>query len=180
MASQRLAACRGNGACARLLIVVVVREAHRIMTGSALPTRRTVLTAAGAVAAGAALAACGGENDDDAGTSTGGTTPSPEDTAAGGGGDVLVAGAEVPVRGGVILADQELVVTQPESGTYKAFSAICTHQACTVGSVEDDVIMCPCHGSRYSADDGSVLNGPATRALAETAVTFDGTNVVRA
>ena len=150
------------------------------MTGSALPTRRTVLAAAGAVAAGAALAACG--DDDDAGTSSGGTTnPTPEDTAAGGGGaETLVAGAEVPVRGGVILADQELVVTQPEAGTYKAFSAICTHQQCTVGSVEDDVITCPCHGSRYSAEDGSVLNGPATRALAETAVTFDGTNVVRA
>ena len=31
--------------------------------------------------------------------------------------------------------DVAVVVTQPEAGTYKAFSAICTHQGCLVGSV---------------------------------------------
>ena len=28
------------------------------------------------------------------------------------------------------------MVTQPEEGDFKAFSAICTHQKCTVTSVE--------------------------------------------
>jgi len=31
----------------------------------------------------------------------------------------------------------------------------------------DDEIVCPCHGSRFSATDGSVVNGPATAPLAE-------------
>ncbi len=152
------------------------------MSGPALPSRRTVIAAAGAVAAGTALAACGGDDDGDAETAPdGATAPAPQDTGGTeGGGEVLVAAADVPVGGGVILEEQKVVVTQPAAGTFKAFTAVCTHQACIVASVSDDVIQCACHGSRYSAEDGSVLNGPATAGLAEKAVTSDGTNVVLA
>ena len=44
--------------------------------------------------------------------------------------------ATVPVGGGVILTKDEVVVTQPEAGTFKAFSAVCTHQGCLVGLVD--------------------------------------------
>ena len=46
--------------------------------------------------------------------------PSPESGRAAAGG--LVATAEVPVGGGVILEKQKVVVTQPTEGTFKAFS----------------------------------------------------------
>lgn len=152
-----------------------------------LMPRRTMLrgVAAGgaAVAGGALLAACG----DDA---TGGGSPSPAPNSgpttepggsgSDGGSDVLVATAEVPAGGGVILPDAEVVVTQPTAGDFKAFSAICTHQGCTVGDVAGGVIICPCHGSQFSVEDGSVTAGPAPSPLPEVAITVDGKNVVRA
>ena len=56
----------------------------------------------------------------------------------------------VPVGGGVILADEQVVITQPQEGVFQAFSAVCTHQGCVVSEVSDGTINCPCHGSRYS------------------------------
>lgn len=67
----------------------------------------------------------------------------------------------VPVGGGIILDGSDTVVTQPEAGEFRAFSATCTHQGCQVSDVRDNVINCYCHGSRFSAEDGSVLSGPA-------------------
>jgi Rieske Fe-S protein len=145
------------------------------------PSRRRVLAIAAVTGAGGALlAACGG--DDTAGTEPagpGGDGSTPAGTgSAGGPGTALVATSKVPVKGGVILEKQRIVVTQPDAGTFKAFSAVCTHQACTVGSVKDNVISCPCHGSAYHATDGSVKNGPATRGLTAVPVTVDGGEVV--
>ena len=58
---------------------------------------------------------------------------------------VLAAVADVPVGGGVILTDRDVVVTQPVPGTFKAFSATCTHQGCAVNEVANGTINCPCH-----------------------------------
>jgi Rieske Fe-S protein len=88
-----------------------------------------------------------------------------------------VATADVPVGGGVILSDADYVVTQPTKGTYKAFSKICTHQGCKVGSVADGVIKCPCHGSEFSITDGSVKHPPASKPLPESATTVAGSKV---
>jgi Rieske Fe-S protein len=132
--------------------------------------RRTVLRGAGAAGALAAtaplLAACGAATAEGDGGSGG----------ADGGGGVTVATGDIPVEGGVISG--QVVVTQPETGTYKAFSAICTHQSCTVSSIESNVIHCACHNSQFSASDGSVIQGPATSALPAKAVTVSGDSVV--
>lgn len=88
-----------------------------------------------------------------------------------------VATADVPVGGGVILSDADYVVTQPTKGTYKAFSKICTHQGCKVGSVTDGVIKCPCHGSEFSIADGSVKHPPASKPLPESTTTVAGSKV---
>jgi Rieske Fe-S protein len=85
--------------------------------------------------------------------------------------------ADVPVGGGTVLAAQKVVVTQPEAGTFKAFSAVCTHQGCLVASVASGTITCPCHGSTFSAADGSVTGGPATSALAPASVTVSGSTL---
>ncbi|MEU6807313.1 Rieske (2Fe-2S) protein, partial [Streptomyces neyagawaensis] len=117
-------------------------------------TRRTVL-ATGASGAAALLAGCGG----------GGDGGSDETTATKGGGEALATTADIPVGGGKIFKDEKVVVTQPQEGDFKAFSAVCTHRACLVTTVEDGTINCPCHGSKFSVTDGAVENGPAQRPL---------------
>jgi Rieske Fe-S protein len=42
-------------------------------------------------------------------------------------------------------------------GTWKAFSSTCTHQPCTVGYNGGSTIDCPCHGSTFSVENGTVL-----------------------
>jgi Rieske Fe-S protein len=39
-------------------------------------------------------------------------------------------------------------------------------------------LRCPNHGSGFRADDGAVLNGPATRALDELSATIEGDDIV--
>jgi Rieske Fe-S protein len=160
------------------------------------PTRRGVVAAAGGVGLAAVLTACGsGSSSDDAssGSSTsqapssaagsGGATssaPASSAPAAGGGGAALAKTSEIPVGGGKIFADQKVVVTQPSSGQFKGFSAVCTHQGCTVAKVSDGLIMCPCHGSAFHVADGTVANGPATKALPAKTVTVSGDEVTLA
>ncbi|MDR7311066.1 Rieske Fe-S protein [Nocardioides luteus] len=132
------------------------------MSGSRI-TRRKVVAGSAVTAVGAPLlAACGGgdEATDGSGGSDSGSGP-------------LIATSEVPVGGGVIVADRNLVATQPTEGTFKVFSAVCPHQGCSVTKVTDGTIDCPCHGSRFSIEDGSVSQGPARSPLEE--VTFEVT-----
>lgn len=148
------------------------------------PSRRRVLGAVAVAGASAAvLAACGGgpTAGPAGGTSSGpgATGPGSGDASGGGANGPLVATADVPVGGGVVLEAEKVVVTQPAQGTFKAFTAVCTHQSCTVASVKADRISCECHGSAFSAKDGSVLNGPATRPLKEITVSVEGDQVVR-
>jgi nitrite reductase/ring-hydroxylating ferredoxin subunit len=72
-----------------------------------------------------------------------------------------VAKADVPLGGGVILGDQNVVVTQPSKGTFEGFSATCTHQGCILASVAGGTINCGCHGSQFSITDGSNVAGPS-------------------
>ena len=153
-------------------------------------SRRQTLAGVGLVGVGLpVLAACGGSGDatsSDPAASTGSPTPSGAATPSESGSESatapqgLVAAADVPVGGGVILAGEKLVVTQPEEGTFKAFSSTCTHQGCTVTKVADGTIDCPCHGSAFSVADGSVQGGPAPSPLPATPVTVKGGEVVRA
>jgi cytochrome b6-f complex iron-sulfur subunit len=60
-----------------------------------------------------------------------------------------------------------------------AFSAICTHQGCTVAPAGRQ-FRCPCHGSVYDAATGKVIDGPAPAPLAAVPVKVDGADVVAA
>ena len=91
-------------------------------------------------------------------------------TSPSGSGTVLVAVDAVPPGGGRILPGAGVVVTRDAAGGIAAFSATCTHQGCTVDTVADGIIQCPCHGSRFDAGTGQVRRGPATRPLAPVAV----------
>ena len=84
----------------------------------------------------------------------------------------------VPVGGGVILADEQVVITQPQEGVFQAFSAVCTHQGCVVSEVSDGTINCPCHGSRYSIVDGSVVQRPAQKSLNSDPLSLPGDTII--
>jgi len=141
-------------------------------------TRRAVLGGVAAVGAGAVLAACGGDEPNDSGggsdTGSGGDSGSGDAAADG----AIGTTADVPVGGGTVFQKQKVVVTQPSEGDFKAFTAVCTHQGCTVGSVKGDTIQCNCHGSQFSAADGSVKKGPAGKPLAAKKVTVEGDSII--
>jgi Rieske Fe-S protein len=59
-----------------------------------------------------------------------------------------------------------------KGGDFVAVSPICTHRGCTV-DVHGERLVCPCHGSTYDRD-GTVLKGPAQRALTRYAVERTG------
>ncbi|WP_149178878.1 Rieske (2Fe-2S) protein [Streptomyces sp. TRM49041] len=124
------------------------------------PRRRTVLAGTLTAAAAAALTS---------GCGNGAESP-PE-------GEELAATSDIPAGGGTIFRDEKVVVTQPVAGEFKAFSAVCTHQGCTVGSVANGLINCPCHGSRFRITDASVAAGPATRPLPAREITVSGDTI---
>jgi Rieske Fe-S protein len=129
--------------------------------------RRTVLvgacTTCAAAAATALVSACGG---------SAGAPPAA--------GTQLATTSDIPVGGGKVLPDAAIVITQPTAGEFKAFSATCTHQGCTVGDVTNGVIDCPCHGSEFKVTDGSVVKGPATKPLPAMQITVKGTAITLA
>lgn len=146
-------------------------------------SRRNAL--AGVVTAGIGvplLAACGGGDGstatDGSGSSpSGGGSPSAPGTSGGGASGGLTTTGEIPVGGGTIFSDEGVVVTQPTEGEFKAFTNICTHQGCPVTSVEDELIVCNCHHSTFSIEDGSPQGGPASSALEEIPLTVDGDTI---
>jgi Rieske Fe-S protein len=147
--------------------------------------RRAVLVGIGAAGAVATLAACGSSDSSGSGTgggtgtaTTGAATPTGADATTGGtGGGGAIKTGDIPVGGGKIFADQGVVVTQPAAGQFKAFSSTCTHAGCTVSSVNNGIIMCPCHGSQYSVTDGSVKGGPAPSPLPAKKVSVSGDTI---
>ena len=127
------------------------------------PSRRTILTGAAAGLAG--LTGC-----QKYGEPTATPAPAPANT-------VLGKIADIPVGGGKIFAPNQVVVTQPVKGTFKAFSSICTHQSCPVASVSGGTINCDCHGSKYAVATGAVVAGPAPRPLPPKQITITGDTI---
>ncbi|MGV9345989.1 Rieske (2Fe-2S) protein [Streptomyces spiralis] len=142
------------------------------------PARRTVVAAVGAAGLAVALSACGS---DDSSSSGSATTQNGSDAGggaeAGSSGAVLAKTGDIPEGGGKILAKEGVVVTQPVKGQFKAFSSKCTHQGCAVSGIAGGVISCPCHGSQFSAADGSVKKGPATQPLPAKNITVSGDEI---
>jgi Rieske Fe-S protein len=99
--------------------------------------------------------------------------------APGGVANALAATSQVPEGGGKIIDGKNIVITQPQAGSFKAFSAVCTHQGCIVNQISNGTIDCPCHGSKFSIKDGSVVNGPATSPLPPVAIKVKGTSIVQ-
>jgi cytochrome b6-f complex iron-sulfur subunit len=80
----------------------------------------------------------------------------------------------VPVSG------QRVIVLESANQELLAFSAICTHESCTVTyQPAQSAIWCPCHDGRFDLN-GRVLSGPPPRPLPRFVATRqpDGSIVV--
>jgi Rieske Fe-S protein len=140
--------------------------------------RRHALGLAAAVAATPVLAACGSDSGGGASAGSSGSSASPGTRgSSSGAGNALVSTADVPVGGGIAIPEQQVIVTQPTEGEFKAFSDICTHQSCPISQVSDGSMNCTCHFSKFSIEDGSVLEGPAEEPLPEKQITVSGDSI---
>lgn len=132
--------------------------------------RRTVLRGAavtgGVVALGGMLSACAPQGSGGAGAGSG-------STASG-----SVAASKVPVGGGIVLPAQNVVITQPTEGEYKAFDGNCAHQGCPVSEVNKDGIKCPCHNGYFDPANGDPIAGPPKTPLAPITCRLEGDQVV--
>src|SRR5918997_697269 len=153
-------------------------------------------TALGVGAACASLVACGGGAASSGGGSGGGKSGGGNsDGGKAGGGKQKASGGDAKAGGPAIASPSEVapggavafgpeanpaVLVHLDSGDFVAYSAICTHQACTV-AYQGGQLACPCHGSVFDpANGGAVVTGPATTPLPEIPVKVQGGEVVKA
>lgn len=158
-------------------------------------TRRSLLGAgAGVPLTVVLLSACGeGSTTGQSGSGGYGAPASPEPSETSGAGDPtpseeaaseepateeptdasLAAVADIPVGGALVVQDgpggRPVVLARPDRDRVIAFSAVCTHQGCTVRA-EQSTIRCPCHGSTYDLT-GANTGGPAPSPLPRVDVT---------
>lgn len=138
-------------------------------------TRRWFLTrgaAGGAVVlVGGVAAACGGPG----GSGPSGGSGSPPRTWT-------VGVPSVPTGGAIVLdyrGPTPVWVTSPAAGRFVALSGVCTHASCPVqfdGSTKE--LACPCHGSRFDAFTGAVLEGPAGSPLPKVPLRRSGDELI--
>ena len=87
---------------------------------------------------------------------------------------------EVPVGGGrlVKVAGKETALFEVQ-GKYYAIDNTCTHVGgpLSEGEVEDTVVECPWHGSRFSLETGKVLYGPARTDVAHYPFRREGDDI---
>jgi cytochrome b6-f complex iron-sulfur subunit len=70
------------------------------------------------------------------------------------------------------------ILFRGEDGSFRAFSLICTHLACTVSwNPEKREFYCPCHEGFFDAE-GKVLSGPPPAPLERWKVEVSGEKVV--
>lgn len=127
-------------------------------------SRRELLQRLGVAAIGALVVAAGcGQQGSSASTAT---------SSSCGTGECIdlsdAANQPLTTAGGAMLIDMAgdtIMVVRISDSEVVAVSAICTHASCSMDYVAgQQVLDCPCHGSQF-AIDGSVLRGPAVRAL---------------
>ncbi|WP_404285595.1 ubiquinol-cytochrome c reductase iron-sulfur subunit [Glutamicibacter arilaitensis] len=151
------------------------------MNGPIPPTRRHLLGAAGAAGTIVALTACSG------GSSSEPPVEASEAPSPTGEGQIVLSAEELPesgkaevtVKGPASGKDLGVLLYRVDASTVLAYSNVCTHQGCAVGTDTDEAnFHCPCHGSRYAYEDGTVLGGPAPLPLTRYAAAIEGENIL--
>ena len=146
-------------------------------------------SALGVGAAAASLAACGGGAGSGSSSSGSGGSGGKERAgssaggeAKGGGGATIAQASEVAPGSALTFKEggQDAVLVHLENGDFVAYSAVCTHQACTV-AYQEGQLACPCHGSVFDPANGAeVVTGPAQSPLPEIPIEVKGGQVLRA
>ncbi|MFF4955895.1 Rieske 2Fe-2S domain-containing protein [Streptomyces sp. NPDC001222] len=130
-------------------------------------SRRTVLRGAALTpVAGLGIAACSPGGD------SGATQATPTAPVA------LGPESEVPAGSAKLYRDENVVVSRAANGSLKAYSTICTHAGCAINKLAGTTLICPCHGSRFDAVTGKVVQAPATEPLHELSVEVKNGRIV--
>jgi Rieske Fe-S protein len=164
-----------------------------------LPTsRRAVLTGTGAGLVVAVTAACGkddfvepaggysippAEGDDPSKFGADPTLPDDEavkEETESADSEALASLDDIPIGAAISVKSPDgkpLIISHPRKGRVDAFSAICTHQGCTV-KPKGKSLDCPCHGAKFDYATGEVTNGPAEKPLAAFEIHMKGRNIM--
>ena len=155
-------------------------------------------TALGVGAAGASLAACaggassgggsggkksGGDSGGYGGGNSGGGSSDKGSKAASSSDKAAIAAESDVATGSAVTfkdAGNPAVLVHLNNGDFVAYSAVCTHQGCTV-AYKNGQLACPCHGSVFDPAKGAeVVAGPAPKPLSQIPVKVEGGEVVKA
>ncbi len=130
-----------------------------------LRDRREVMGILG-VGAGAIIASLAG----------GAFRPKPKKSA------LIVKAADFPVGSTMPFTANDgnpAILFRTKAGVF-AYSAVCTHQGCTVAyAALSHSMNCPCHGAKFDSTSGAVLAGPAQTPLPKISVAISGANIVQ-
>ena len=138
-------------------------------------SRRTVIASAVGVSAVTALAACTPQTEAQP-DATQSEAPAESASAA----VEVCKTTDIPVGSGkkFDVSVTPILITHPSQDVFRGFSAICTHAQAVMSTVVNSEIECPAHFSVFNADDGSVIKGPAQRALGKITVEVQGDAVM--
>ena len=151
-------------------------------------------SALGVGAASASLVACGGDSGSSGGGGSEGGNSGGGDSGGSKAASSSSSGGEAKAGGAAIAGESEVapgsavsfkdsgnpaVLVHLKNGDFVAYSAVCTHQGCTV-KYKGGQLACPCHGSVFDPAKGAeVVAGPAPSPLPEIPVKVEGGEVVR-
>jgi Rieske Fe-S protein len=75
------------------------------------------------------------------------------------------------LNNGITFLDKVIIVKKENDLLF--FSSRCPHLGCQINSMENNQLVCPCHGSRFDSN-GRNLKGPANESLKKLEYTEDG------
>ncbi len=156
-------------------------------------TRRSILAVGAVGIPGIALIGCSQAASPDSGPAAGSSAPSTADasTSAGASSGAATPSSSAPsgkalaklsdIKVGEAISARgpdgaDIIITRPTETTVAAYSAICTHEGCTVRPAGAR-LDCPCHASSFDLQ-GAKLRGPARGPLPPVKVALAGDDVV--
>jgi nitrite reductase/ring-hydroxylating ferredoxin subunit len=138
-------------------------------------SRRAVISSVVGVSAVTALAACAPQV-----TVEPGATESEAPAESASAPVEVCKTTDIPVGSGkkFDVSGTPILITHPSQDVFRGFSAVCTHAGFVMNNFSNSEIICDNHGAVYNADDGSVIKGPAQRALGKITVEVQGDAVL--
>ncbi len=77
-------------------------------------------------------------------------------------------------------ANANAVMLANVAGEYYAIGNKCTHRGCKLssGTLEGEIVKCPCHGSKFNVKTGEVMHGPANKPEPKYTVKVDADQIL--